>query len=78
MTEEIAIYTIHPDLMLENWEIGQTVKGYKNLDQYYVVDQDETGKEFVILRKLPLDERVNRDQIIGELKAEPNRFQRRG
>lgn len=76
MTEKLGIYTIHPDLMPENWEIGQTIKGNNNLDQYYVVDQDETGKELVILRKLPPDERVDRGLVIGELKAEPNPFQR--
>jgi hypothetical protein len=65
------IYTILPSLLPKWWKIGQTIEGFSDLEQFEVIDQDETGEKLVILRKLPPDERVDRALVKGELKAEP-------
>jgi hypothetical protein len=68
------IYTIHPELLPKNWKVGHTIEGCQDLSQYEIIDQDESGKKLVLLRKLPPDERVDRGLVMGELKAEPNLF----
>jgi hypothetical protein len=64
------IYTITSNLLPKRWKIGQTIEGCSDLEQFEIIDQDETGEKLVILRKLPPDERIDRSLVMGELKAQ--------
>jgi hypothetical protein len=72
MNTKYEIYTIAPSQLPKRWEIGQIVEGCSDLEQFEIVDQDETGERMVIMRKLPVGERVDRSLVMGELKAEPS------
>ncbi len=71
MNTKYEIYTIAPNQLPKRWEIGQIIEGCSDLEQFEIVDQDEIGEKLVIMRKLPIEERVDRAQVKGELKAEP-------
>jgi hypothetical protein len=72
MNTKYEIYTIAPSQLPKRWEIGQIIEGCSDLEQFEVVDQDESGERMVIIRKLPVSERVDRALVKGELKAEPS------
>jgi hypothetical protein len=71
MNTKYEIYTIAPSQLPKRWAIGQIIEGCSDLEQFEVVDQDESGERMVIMRKLPVGERVDRALVMGELKAEP-------
>jgi hypothetical protein len=71
MNTKYKIYTIAPSQLPKRWAIGQIIEGCSDLEQFEVVDQDESGERMVIMRKLPVGERVDRALVMGELKAEP-------
>jgi hypothetical protein len=72
MNTKYEIYAIAPSQLPKRWAIGQIIEGCSDLEQFEIVNQDETGERMVILRRLPVGERIDRALVMGELKAEPS------
>jgi hypothetical protein len=59
MNTKYEIYTIAPSQLPKRWAIGQIIEGCSDLEQFEVVNQDETSEKLVIMRKLLVGERVD-------------------